>query len=372
MSAISMPSSSHTPSKSAVDTQTIVRQTSSRAVQRPKAVRMATPHVAVVPAPHVTVSVPAADNAALALLDGINCLRNRSVIKLGYHSYFVQTPVGRVRVVDSTPQNAPAPCGTRGTLILLPGFASQAIDYAPLLKGLKKDFDRVVALDLPGHGYSDTPDCLDEANITAGTIAAIDIVSKGHPSTVCGNSMGGAAAVRYALARPAQVEQMILISPLGAPMTAEERVRVRAEFIIPDLSTARRFVNEVFGSGVPGIYSWLQPMAKEVVARCMKAMLNKPSLQHLANDVLTFKTLTPEEVASLPYTTLIWGKKDHLLPGNGGDFFAQHLQHAAVFRPDNFNHVPYIDHAEAVEGMIRDGVSAGRRDMQVRAARLVA
>src|SRR5262245_29896375 len=61
------------------------------------------------------------------------------------------TRIGRVHVYD-----APG-TGTAPPIVLLHGISSAAAPFAPLIARLRGRARRVIALDLPGHGFSDAP-----------------------------------------------------------------------------------------------------------------------------------------------------------------------------------------------------------------------
>jgi pimeloyl-ACP methyl ester carboxylesterase len=58
---------------------------------------------------------------------------------------------------------------------------------------------RIVIPDLPGHGFSDAPPSLDAQGFQQGVLDALDAVTAAQPALVFGNSLGGYAALRYAL-----------------------------------------------------------------------------------------------------------------------------------------------------------------------------
>lgn len=107
-------------------------------------------------------------------------------------------------------------CTGRGrrTVVLLHGFGDTHATWrnvVPVLAGRH----RVVALDLPGFGASRAlPGALLDGQVAAiaGVLDALDVDG---PVALVGNSMGGAAALRFALAHPERTERVVAIAPAG-------------------------------------------------------------------------------------------------------------------------------------------------------------
>ena len=108
-------------------------------------------------------------------------------------------------------------------IILIHGANSSLPTWEPLVKRLGGAY-RIVTLDLPGHGLTGaTPDTDYSAE---GMMAAVDVVAAKlglDHFVVGGNSMGGWVAWRYALARPAQVDALLLIDAAGMPLRKGEK-----------------------------------------------------------------------------------------------------------------------------------------------------
>src|SRR5688500_4740288 len=67
----------------------------------------------------------------------------------GFASRRVELPNGRVHVFDAKGR------GTLPTVVVLHGIGSAAVQFARLLVALRPHVRRVLAPDLPGHGFSD-------------------------------------------------------------------------------------------------------------------------------------------------------------------------------------------------------------------------
>lgn len=104
-------------------------------------------------------------------------------------------------------------------LILVHGFAASVHAWRPWAERLSGDY-RIVAIDLPGHGLTQTPDGY-RATL-AGNVALIDALANeiGVRSFVlAGNSMGGAVSLGYAMAHGDRLEGLVLVDAAGWPET---------------------------------------------------------------------------------------------------------------------------------------------------------
>ncbi|MDO9370464.1 MAG: alpha/beta hydrolase [Sphingopyxis sp.] len=130
---------------------------------------------------------------------------------------FVAGPAGqRVHYRDQGQRGGPA-------IILLHGSNSSLQTWEPLVKRLGGTY-RIVTLDLPGHGLTGgTPD---KDYSAAGMAAAVDVVAAklGLDHFILGgNSMGGWASWRYALAEPGRVDALLLLDAGGMPLRKGEK-----------------------------------------------------------------------------------------------------------------------------------------------------
>ena len=156
----------------------------------------------------------------------------------GWRRRRVATAAGRVHVLDAAGR------GALPTTVLLHGLSAAGSHYGPLLERLRRRASRVLAPDLPAHGFSDTPSSVSVDAVFDGVRECLDRVLDG-PAVLVGNSLGGAVAVRYALARPGRVLGLALLAPGGAPMSDAELGALKALFRVESHDDALRFVDRV-------------------------------------------------------------------------------------------------------------------------------
>ena len=256
----------------------------------------------------------------------------------GCQSANVATSSGRVHVL--TAQGA----GPGTPVVLLHGFSSACVHYGVLMHHLRRQVRRVIAPDAPAHGFSDQPEKVDAPALQAGLLEALDKVVD-EPAIVYGNSMGGLAALRFALHRPERVKGLVLCSPVGAPMDQHEIGRFLRRFELDDHSRALAFVDRVFKTD--GAF-------RHLLAWGVRRKFSHPVMRELLGSFDADDLLVPEELQSLkPPVLFVWGRSERVLPPEHRDFFLEHLPAGSrVEEPLRFGHGPYLEHPEAVANQI--------------------
>lgn len=258
----------------------------------------------------------------------------------GYLSRYVETSVGRVHAIDVR-GNGPLP-----PLVLLHGFSASAVHYYGLFQRLRHQTRRLIAPDMPGHGFSDMPrGGLDTKTITTGLLEALDGLI-GEPVVVFGNSMGGMAAARFATMRPEVVRGLVLVSPAGAPMTHEELDAFVGSFAMDHKADALDFVHRLYH--VP------PRRGKRFLAWGIRERFRRESMRQLMASITPDDLLSAGEVARLSCPTLLlWGQSERILPPSGLDFFREALPpHAWVEEPEGWGHGPFMEHPDQVAGWV--------------------
>jgi len=118
-------------------------------------------------------------------------------------------PLVRLSAIDVSPERA------QRTIVFIHGFGGKAEQWAYQMQKFAMD-NRVIALDLRGHGLSDKPSTgYDMPRIQADIEAALSQLKVQTPFVLAGHSFGGAIVTEYALNHPENVERLILIATAG-------------------------------------------------------------------------------------------------------------------------------------------------------------
>lgn len=263
----------------------------------------------------------------------------------GFESRDIPTSVGISHVLEAKGQGSLPP------LVLLHGFGASGVQMLPIMLRLQKHTRRLIVPDLPGHGFSDTPtEGAPADGLRAGLFETLDAVLD-EPMVLFGNSMGGFAAISYALERPERVQSLILCSPGGASMVQAQLDDFRKIFAVQSHNDALEFVDRLLGKRSP---------FRHAMAVSVRRRLSRPHLQALMASVTPEHLLPAEALASLKMPILmVWGQEDQILPEHSRDFFVNHLpEHAEVVQPDQLGHSPYLESPGALTEHILRFISA--------------
>ncbi|MGA7194202.1 MAG: alpha/beta fold hydrolase, partial [Anaerolineales bacterium] len=118
-------------------------------------------------------------------------------------------PLVRLSAIDVSPDHP------QRTFVFVHGFGGQAEQWHFQLQNFLIE-NRVIALDLRGHGLSDKPSRGYEMDhILADLESALDVLKVKGKIVLIGHSFGGAIAIEYALKHVERVERLILIATPG-------------------------------------------------------------------------------------------------------------------------------------------------------------
>ena len=251
----------------------------------------------------------------------------------GFQSKRIRTSVGEVHTISK--RNRP---GDR-TLAMLHGLGASSAQLAPMLLRLSEHFDHLIAYDMPAHGFSEVPSPLDESAMETGIREMLERTLT-RPAVLFGNSMGGFAAIRFAIERPDLVERLVLCAPGGAQMTEAELDQLRDVFRIQTHGEAVEFLDRLFARPAK---------LRHIYAFGVRRKLSDEGLQQLLGNLSADRLLTKEQLKKLDRPALVlWGRQDGILPKSGLAFFEEHLPGATIEEVDGFGHSPQIEAPERV------------------------
>jgi len=269
---------------------------------------------------------------------------------MGARSRQVPTPAGKVHVVEL------AGSGSLPRLLLLHGLTASAADFTPLMLRLRRQVQGIVAVDMPGHGLSEVPTGgLDARSLHAGMLAALEQVVT-EPVVALGTSLGGVAAVRFAAARPDLARALVLLSPAGAPLDDAALRLLLGNFDLPDLASARRFIDLAFRASHP-----LRP----VMAWGVRDRAGRPHVRSLLASLHSADLLELAELQALDLPVLLsWGQQEVVLPRHHLAFWRAGLPAGSIVEePAGHGHAAFVTHPrEVAEQILRflAGLDQGR------------
>lgn len=274
-----------------------------------------------------------------ALLPLAEKLGRFALNRRGFESRAVRTRVGNVHAYDGRGAGDVAP------VVMIHGIGSAATPFGPVLSRIHKHARRVTAPELPGHGFSDvpsmrmTPDLLTDAMRDA-----LDHLID-EPAVLCGNSLGGAVALRYAIDRPEKVRALVLVSPAGARFSEAELDALRRTFDMGNHRDTVAFLERIYHRP-----PWFAPLVAGEVRELMQRRVVRDLLLSATPD----HAPTPAEIGAITAPTLLlWGQSERLLPATALAYFRANLPaHAVVEEPHGVGHCPHFDDPGALAARI--------------------
>ncbi len=252
----------------------------------------------------------------------------------------MNTSTGRVHMLEARGKGDAPP------LVLLHGFSSCGAHYYPIARLLRRSVRRIILPDMPSHGFSDSPRVPTAKAALQGLVESLDAVID-EPAVLFGLSMGGLAAIRYALASPARVRGLVLCSPGGARMADAELARLTDSFHLHDHASALAFVDRLLTR---------PSFLRQAYAFGVRRSFGRPEMKTLLASMKTEDLLQPEELDRIKVPLLLlWGQRDRILPPSSLHFFKAHLpKHARIEEPPEFGHSPFLEHPRELVSHIED------------------
>lgn len=272
------------------------------------------------------------------LLDTLGRVDRRMLMMRGFRSYQVPTQGGSVHMLDGQGK------GDLPPILVLHGICSRATNYRRVLPALLQRSRRVIAPDLPAHGFSSAPSPVNATSLIDGVIEALEQVLD-EPVVLFGNSMGGAGAVKLAARHPDKVRGVILNSPGGAQVPEEDLQRFLNTFRMKNNEDAARFVGQIFLH---------PPWFRRVIAPGVRSMFQAEPIQELLSNLSTADLITAEELEKLTMPLLLlWGRGDRLMPLEHYRWYASAVpDHAVIEDPEELGHCPYQDRPQLLTDRI--------------------
>jgi pimeloyl-ACP methyl ester carboxylesterase len=224
---------------------------------------------------------------------------------------------------------------------------------------------RVVALDLPGFGYSPMPareiSIPGYARLLDGLFAELDI----DAAVVVGNSMGGFIATELAISFPQRVERLVLVSAAGLSTYNEPRAArampalrrldrvlaattawavAKADVTMrrPRLRDATLWIAAAHPSRLPA------PLAAEQVRGA-----GKPGFLSALGAVTGYDVRERLPEIACP-TLIVWGARDRLVSVRDADVFAELIGDSRKVVFEDTGHVAMLERPQAFNALLRD------------------
>jgi pimeloyl-ACP methyl ester carboxylesterase len=243
-------------------------------------------------------------------------------------------------------------------LLLLHGFDSSLLEFRRLVPYLA-EFRETWAIDLLGFGFTDrTPlSTLAPAAIKQ-HLYAFWQQAIGQPMILVGASMGGAAAIDFALTYPDAVQGLVLLDSagLGAAPAMDKLMFPPfdrwATAFLKNPGVRRRISRQAYYDK-----NFVTPDAE--VCAALHLACPRWSEALIAFTKSGGYTFSPHQIAQLTLPTLIlWGRQDRILGTQDAGRFQAQIARSELVWMENCGHVPHLEKAQATAAAIHRWLSA--------------
>jgi len=238
--------------------------------------------------------------------------------------------------------------GQGDPVVLLHGWGTSSQSLAPLSGALATTF-RVLAVDLPGFGWSQPPPSAWGTQEYAGHILRLMQETGIDRAALVGHSFGGRIAIALAAAEPRRVSRLALVASAGVrpPRGAGYYLRVATAKLV-------KGVFSLPGWGATGqrlIAKWFARVGSRDY-RTAGAM--RPTLVKVVNE-----DLTPLLPAIQAPTLILWGDQEQEVPRSAMETMAARIPRSRLVVFAGAGHFPFRDAPEEFGRALREFL-AGR------------
>jgi pimeloyl-ACP methyl ester carboxylesterase len=239
--------------------------------------------------------------------------------------------------------------GTGPLVICAPGMGDIRQTFRYTVPALVEAGYRVATFDLRGHGESDTTFFSFDDEAEASDIIAL-AEHLGSPAAVIGNSMGSAAGVIAAAARPELITSLVLVGPF----VRNPKVNPVMKGIMR-IATAAPWAAPVWKAYLPSLYAGQKPADQEEFAKAANAAMRRKGYA-AAFSKTTHLTHAPAE-AALPGVEapvlVVMGEldPDFPKPADEASWIAAQLRAEVLMVPEA-GHYPQSQQPELVSSAV--------------------
>lgn len=243
------------------------------------------------------------------------------------------------------------------TIVLLHGFDSSFMEFRRLLPKLTST-SKVIVPDLLGFGFTQRPNELPISQTSIKQHLSSFLADQiDTPFTLVGASMGGAAAIDFALSYPEKVEQLILLDTAGWQAGGS-----MGKFLIQPLGfLATSFLaNPTIRQKISVNAYCDRTFASQDAQACAALHLKFPGWRQ---GLISFtqnngygSLRKPMEHLKMP-TLLLWGKEDRILGVKDTDAIAAAIPQCQLEWIEKCGHVPHLEKPEMTAELILHAIA---------------
>jgi pimeloyl-ACP methyl ester carboxylesterase len=242
-------------------------------------------------------------------------------------------------------------------IVLIHGYTDNARDWVPMLPYLSKR-DRLILVDIRGHGQSSKPECCYTRLDFAYDIKLLLDVLGVRKADLVGHSLGSIIAQTLAEYWPERTARVVLISSTGG--SPPERPKKPPQL---DFAAQIRKLKEPIEADSPFMIAWWDsptPVDEDFIRRQRRDAANIPLRVWLAvlDQALPAANAFADLQSTLPRlkapTLLIWGGKDPIMEEDVRQTLRTALPAAKVKVFDGLGHNPFWEDPRGVAEVINE------------------
>jgi pimeloyl-ACP methyl ester carboxylesterase len=252
----------------------------------------------------------------------------------------------------------------RGKILLVHGMGGSTYSFEETVPALIAEGYLVVAVDLPGFGYSSRPEIFDQSQknrsaLLWGLLDEVDRTSTEGSGAqrwlLAGHSMGGGTVAAMAVERQDRTEHLVLID--GALLENDRGgflfdlppvmrwIQVALEYFVIRGVNFQSFLRSAYGAEPTAqqVAGYLDPLKLPGTARGAASLLR------------TSENIPLQELSSLKIpVTAIWGENDSWVPLSDTEKIKDLIPQLVVVIIEDAGHVPMESHPEEFNGALLD------------------
>jgi pimeloyl-ACP methyl ester carboxylesterase len=229
----------------------------------------------------------------------------------------------------------------RPPVILIHGAGGHHLYWPPQVRRLPSE--RILAIDLPGHGKSEGVGHHLIEDYAAGILNFMDALNLSR-AVLVGHSMGGAIALQTAMQWPQRVLGLGLLGSAARLRVSPKLLRTAAD---PSKAPAAvRMVIENSFAGTTG--KRLKELAEQRMGEVRSSVLY--------GDLLACEAFEPEEGAMHIFvpTLILFGAEDKMVPAEAGKVLSEQITGARFEAIPTAGHMVMLEQPEQVAGLLSE------------------
>jgi 4,5:9,10-diseco-3-hydroxy-5,9,17-trioxoandrosta-1(10),2-diene-4-oate hydrolase len=250
--------------------------------------------------------------------------------------------------------------GGEGTPVILLHGGGGSIEFWLYNISALAQYHRVYAVDMVGSGRSDKPSASYSLTYQAQFIKDFMDILSIECATLVGNSMGGGAALQFAMMFPRQVNKLVLVDSLGLGKEIAIGIRLATlPFVGKLLRPSRRMLVPMLKHNFynPRLIpkEWIEirypifalPDRKNALLALARMNFN---LFGVRSQV--FRPIVDKLATITAPSLVIWGKQDRILPVAHAHVAAKGLPNARLHIFDPCGHHPHLERPEEFNALV--------------------